>query len=168
MNTHQLQCAIDCDVKMNVKIIGTYSADNIPNKPHTLPFGFIVNTDPHNLPGQHWIAFYADEHGVLEAFDSFGISPSKYSPCMKQFMKTFNNVVVNNKRVQSLESNVCGQYCLFYLMCRCRGYFMSDVINIFSNDSTLNDQFVYRFIDDRFYCCMHSCSSFCQICKNKL
>lgn len=53
-------------------------------------------------------------------------------------------------------------------MCRCKGYSMKDIINIFDRDFKVNDQFVYNFIDERFYCCMHTMSGFCQTCENKM
>lgn len=65
MITHQLQCAIRCDGDMNRKIIGVYAANDIPKKKYPLPYGLIVNTDPHYIPGKHWVALYIDERGLL-------------------------------------------------------------------------------------------------------
>lgn len=166
MNSYELKCVIDCDLEVRGKVIGIFPADRIPKKLPTEPYGLIVNTDPHYLPGKHWIAFYV-EHGKVEAFDSYGNTPSRYSSYIKQFMQRFTRVESNTKELQSLNTSVCGQYCLFYLMCRCRGYEMTDIVNIFNDNLNMNDQFVYTFIDDRFYCCMHATSTTCQICTNK-
>lgn len=163
MNTRQLQCAIDCDVEMKKTLIGVYAADNIPKKHHPMPYGFIVNTDPHQLPGKHWIACYI-KNNVLETFDSYGHSPGILSPFIKRYMNTFERTLNNTKRLQSSETRVCGQYCFFYLMCRCRGFSMKDITNLFTHDFMLNDQFVYNFIDERFHCCMHHMSEYYQIC----
>lgn len=81
-------------------------------------------------------------------------------------MNTFEEQLIN--RDYRAQKRVCGQYCLLYLMCRCKGYSMKDIINIFDRDFKVNDQFVYNFIDERFYCCMHTISGFCQICVNKM
>lgn len=49
---------------------GTYSADQIPTlKKHEC---CIVNTDPHNKPGEHWTALLRRDDGKLLFFDSFG------------------------------------------------------------------------------------------------
>ena len=39
----------------------------------------ILNTDPKDKPGAHWIALYAAIAGPIELFDSFGFSPINYS-----------------------------------------------------------------------------------------
>jgi len=168
MNTHQLQCAIDCHVDMNKTIIGVYPANDIPKKQYLPPYGFIINTDPRQLPGKHWIAMYINERGVLEAFDSYGNLPSLYSPYIKRFMDTFKRRLINTKRIQGSETRVCGQYCLFYLLCRCKGYSMKEITDIFNEDFQINDQFVYNFIDERFHCCMYPMSGLCQTCVNKI
>ena len=166
MIIHQLQCAIRCDDDMNRKIIGVYASNDIPKKKYPLPYGLIVNTDPHYLPGKHWVAFYIDERGLLETFDSYGIPSSLYSPFMERFMNTFEEQFIN--RDYRAQKRVCGQYCLLYLMCRCKGYSMKDIINIFDRDFKVNDQFVSNVIDERCYCCMHTMSGFCQTCVNKM
>lgn len=166
MNNYQLQCIIDCDVKMKKNVVGVFPADRIPKRHSTNPYGMIVNTDPHHLPGRHWVAFFIN-NDHLEAFDSYGHSPGLYSINLMQFMQRFRRVTINTKELQDSKTNVCGQFCLYYLMCRCRGYSMSDIVNTFSNDLALNDQFVYTFINDRYYCCMHHFATYCQICTNK-
>ena len=162
MNTYQLQCAINYDCNMRNTVCGVYAADEIPQTLHSFT-GLVPNTDPKQRPGKHWIAFFYD-NGVLECFDSYGRSPELYSPHLGQFMRSFPTRRVNVKRLQSSDTTVCGQYCLFYLMCRTRGYSMEEITNMFDNNYHLNDEFVYKFINERFYCCM-SCSMIqCQIC----
>ena len=44
--------------------IGTFSRDLLPNDlPLMRKAGLIVNTDTHDLPGEHWIAIYLDKNG---------------------------------------------------------------------------------------------------------
>ena len=83
-------------------------------------------------------------------------------------MYYFEEQLIKTKRIWSSETRVCGQYCILYLMWRCKGYSMKDIINIFDRDFKVNDQFVYNFIDERIYCCMHTMSGFCQTCVNKM
>lgn len=164
MNTHQLECCITCDEDMNKTIIGVYASDRIPNEPVSPPYGFIVNTHPYHLPGEHWLAFFVDKHGTLESFDSYGNIPSAYSERFDRLMAKFTRLEINRKRLQSSNSNVCGQYCLFYLMCRSRGYSMADILTMFNHTWEDNDQFVYTFINDRFNCCMNNLPNICQSC----
>ncbi|CAC5416578.1 unnamed protein product [Mytilus coruscus] len=155
---------------MKNKIMKVCAADEIQQKLQTPPFGFITNTDPHQLPGRHWVACYVDENNILEIFDSYGNSPDALSPYITRYMNLFERTLFNHKRLQSSKTKVCGQYCLFYLMCRCRNYSQKEVIDIFNDDFERNDQFVYDFIEQRFHCCIHNTSVFNQICKciNKL
>jgi hypothetical protein len=89
MNTEQLQRAIQCDAYMTGCVLGVFSADHIPI--NLLPgTGVIVNTDPANLPGRHWVAFYLNQLNDVECFDSFGNSPVVYSIYLKQFMNRFS------------------------------------------------------------------------------
>lgn len=163
MNTHQLQCAIENDSNMKYNVCGVYAADKTPQTLRTCK-GFIANTDPHQQLGKHWIAFFYD-NDTLECFDSYGRFPDVYSVYLRQFMRQFYKIKVNKKRLQSNDTAVCGQYCLFYLMCRTRGYSMDQIIDMFNSDHHLNDQFVYTFIDERFHCCMSNSSPTYQICK---
>lgn len=156
MNTSQLQCVIDCDPEMKKHISGVYAANELPHIIWKPSNGFIANTDPIYSPGQHWIAFYFNENGFMEFFDSYGNSPEQFSPYFKQYMGNYPSIKVNKKRLQSNDTIVCGQYCLFYLMCRTRGYSMHQIVDFFNSDFHLNDQFVYHFIDERFYCCVSS------------
>ena len=158
MSTYQLKCAINHDCNMRNAICGVYPADKIPRTLRMCK-GFIVNTDPHQKPGKHWIVFFYDDD-TLECFDSDGRSPDGYSVYLRQFMGQFYRIKVNKKRLQSNDTAVCGQYCLFYLMGRTRGYSLDQITDMFNENYHLNDQFVYNFIDERFHCCMFysSCS----------
>ena len=82
---------------MNRKIIGVYASNDIPKKKYPLPYGLIVNADPHYLPFKHWVAFYIDERGLLETFDSYGIPPSLYSPLMERFMNYFEEQLIKQR-----------------------------------------------------------------------
>ena len=169
MNTVQLKCVIECDPFMKKGVLGVYPLDAIPK---TLPkrYGFILNTDPRHLPGQHWLAFYCDDEGRVEFFDSYGNPPSKYSSTIQTFMRRQSNARINSVRLQSIESTVCGQFCLFYLFMRTRGYSMLRIIDYFSTDYSVNDEFVYEFVQYNFSDCMNNFENgqICvKLCENK-
>lgn len=82
----------------------------------------IVNSDPSDKPGTHWVAFFMnksqqieDNRPILEFFDSYGLPPSTYS--FDHISSAFN-VLSNKYSLQSYSSTVCGHYCLFYLYLR--------------------------------------------------
>lgn len=165
MNTYQIQCAINSDNEMKQSILGVYPSDELCRLRLKTGMGLIANTDIHQLPGKHWIAFYYNKKNILEVFDSFGRSEKELAVFFKNFMHNFRNFLTNKKRLQGGDTTVCGQYCLFYLMCRVRGLSMQQITDLFSENYQLNDQFVYDFIDNRFHCCVNNvCNASGQSC----
>jgi len=79
-------------------------------------------------------------------------------------MTVYSRIEINSKRLQSKDTTVCGQYCLFYLMCRTRGYSLYQITDLFTENFNLNDQFVYNVIDEQFYCCMSICRNNYKVC----
>jgi hypothetical protein len=45
---------------------------------------------------------------------------------------------------------VCGQFCLFYLHHRCRGYDMREITGMFCGDNEINDILVNEFINEKY------------------
>ncbi|KAK3704916.1 hypothetical protein QZH41_005383, partial [Actinostola sp. cb2023] len=59
--------------------LGVFPADRLPTT-HRSGTGLIVNTDPSDRPGTHWVAMYWDNEGRAEFFDSYGQTPQSYHP----------------------------------------------------------------------------------------
>ncbi len=108
---------------------------------------YVVNTDPSWLSGTHWVAFYFPLRGPAEYFDPAGHTPERYN-------RRFSNIllvnglsyVYNTDRLQSQLSTMCGAYCLFYGMWRCRGLSMGDILNELSSDHGHNERTVHDFL----------------------
>lgn len=164
MNTYQLQCVIQCDPCMKTTVLGVFPADRLPSIPHQRPVGFIANTDPSHAPGRHWVAFFFDVDGSIECFDSYGKSPNELSEYIKLYVSRFTEININKKRLQNSFTAVCGQYCLYYLICRCRGISMNQTLQIFDRNLLMNDQFVFDFVNDRFFCCVGDNCGNNQVC----
>ena len=60
--------------RLNCRDVGVYAADRLP-RVWTRSTAIVANTDEHNRPGKHWVAFYIDEHGHGTYFDSYGLPP---------------------------------------------------------------------------------------------
>ena len=121
---------------------GVFPRDRIPTITQ-FPCCFILNSDSSNQPGSHWLAIYLPNDCCLEFFDSYALPPSFYG-------FSFTSTISNNKLLQSNSSNVCGQYCIFYLIQRSRGYSMRDIQNMFCLDSNWNDMRVANFVQKYF------------------
>src|SRR5579871_5314319 len=117
---------------------GVFAADEIPERFAQYPVGYVINTDPRALPGQHWVAYYHSSPNSNEFFDSYGNPPSTFS------LKTFPQLTYNKLCFQELDSDVCGQYCIFYLYKRSKNFSLDYITKILSNART-PDQFVSQF-----------------------
>ena len=126
-----------------VRFLGVYPANMIPASDSILQFPscFIANIDPAFLPGTHWVAFYYETAKNLDFFDSSGHSPSYYSFAIHSNTQiNFNPFVI-----QSLTSDVCGEYCLFFLYFRSRNNSLSSISRLLYKSSK-TDSHIRRFI----------------------
>lgn len=145
MNSNEISKILRrCKITRN-KFKGVFSSENMPKKStyFQTPFCFVVNTDPSWLPGAHWVAIFVDQDQKIEFFDSFGRRP------MTQHLKNFcgREYTFNERIIQSLTSNVCGQYCIYFLYNRCSGKSFSRIMKCFNpNTAWINDRIVKSFV----------------------
>lgn len=85
MNTIELTSIVK-RISNRAHLLGVLACDQLPTKPIRYPCMGIVNTDPSDLPGKHWLAFYITKDKQGYFFDSFGNSPDKFSPEIKVFL----------------------------------------------------------------------------------
>jgi len=93
--------------------------------------GIVFNTDPHDGPGEHWIAAFCDmrpelEYPKMTYFDSYGQKPE---PEIQRLMKKWKDQVDDMKihpKPMDLSYNAvrhqykdaqCGMYCIYFLHC---------------------------------------------------
>ena len=80
---------------------------------------YIINTDDHDEPGEHWLAVYFDKD--VEYFDSFGLFP------LDSRLEIGDDYVYNAAPMQQIFSNAYGIYCVHYILHRARGHSMIDI-----------------------------------------
>jgi hypothetical protein len=142
LTTEQLECLLDCVVADTTRVLGAYPADCIPLRLRYSDIAvtsakfadiqhknthccFIVNTHPSGAPGEHWLAFFLNAStGLVEYFDSFGLPLAAHTHVFAAFesRKLLPACVSANtgQMLQSVNSTVCGQYCVAYLYWRSR------------------------------------------------
>ena len=119
---------------------GVYSRDTLPKSVRGL---IVCNTDPHDKPGEHWVAMYIDEQ-CGEFFDSFGRPPTKV---FKNFLnKHCKRWIFNERQLQSICSRFCGHYCVYYCILRSRGIDLRKISSSLTDDTGFNDVLVHGFI----------------------
>lgn len=127
---------------LNVGHAGVYPADRIP-RVWTKSTAIVANTDNHDRPGQHWVAFYLDKHGEGTYFDSYGLPPldSRFNLRLRRNSTTHK---WNIMRLQNTFSQTCGQYCCVFLYYLSRGYKLKQFLKIFSEDYEDNDKLIVQ------------------------
>jgi len=75
---------------------------------------------------------------------------SYFDPFHKQFIKFMNSHsetwTFNDTVLQPPFSSVCGQYCVYYLLYKSRGFATSEIVSRFSNNLFENDCSVSQFV----------------------
>jgi len=141
MDTLEIEKILNSDPGLKDSFLGVFASDQLPVI-EKYPSCLVVNTDPHDKQGLHWIAinFTVDHTG--EYFCSYGRPPWVRS--IKDFMKkNADKIVINKKCVQTPLSSVCGQWCIFYLVMRyCE--FPMRIVEI------ANDCYVAAFVNTNF------------------
>jgi hypothetical protein len=90
--------------------------------------GIVINTDPHDGPGEHWVAVFADLRPELQFprvtyFDSYAAVPEKeVKTLMKRWKEQWDATGIHaegmkmtfNKTRHQYKSSECGMYCLYF------------------------------------------------------
>ena len=156
MDTLQLIKLLKSDPATAAVFGGVLARDKLPLL--TANKCYICNTDISSKPGKHWIAIYI-ENNKGEYFDSYGLPP------LKEFELFLSNNTskweFNDKQLQSFDSSVCGEYCVVYLMLRCRGVSLKNFGAMFSHDLEKNNKLISKLptlVVDNTKLTMNDCS----------
>jgi len=147
MDTIQISNILSTDCNLAITFSGVYASDRLPLNCEQ-PAAIVANTDPHDKPGSHWVAFYL-EGGVGEYFDSFGLPPINinFLNFLNRNCKRWN---YNADDFQSLGSTVCGHYCIWYLSQKAKGRSLAEIQRDFCPDNKKNDKKVASLIEKKF------------------
>jgi hypothetical protein len=145
MNTRQISHALQSNGITRPTFRGVFSSDSQFSM-EPFPGGCVINTDPSNQPGMHWIAVYQETPDIVEVFDSFGKEISTYG--IDAFKS--KRIINQTDQLQSSSSTVCGQYCLFFLLRRASGEKYTHIIHLFTDNKVSNDVMVCQYINHYF------------------
>lgn len=161
MNTSQLTTVLQRDPFTRALFRGVFPSDQLPSQVPHYPSVFIANVDALGKPGSHWCAFYFTSKHDGEFFDSYGQPPQDFSPMFYRFLENNTRTwTFNTQCLQSIDSMVCGHYCLYYALNRCRKRSMKAIVSRFTNNTRLNDQWVKRFIVKHFGFVYHNITKY--------
>ena len=140
MNTGQLDHALRTNRLTSKLFRGVVAADRLPLLTEQRGT-YVVNTDPHHLPGKHWVALHFTRDRTLY-FDPMGAPIPKHLRDQLRTTGTFRKTTLHHvlsRRIQGLR-HTCGFYCAYYVLCLAepRHYTM----DIFTDDLDFNDRVV--------------------------
>jgi hypothetical protein len=118
---------------------GVFPCDQLPYDAN-LPINIIANTDPANLPGEHWICISIKKNGRGQYFDSFGLPPLKEEFFNFLERKCTKGWSYNKVALQNLNSQTCGHYCVLYVIFKCQDLSYKNFISKFNSNTLENDK----------------------------
>ena len=171
MNTIELTSVLRKRTTRDTNFLGVRPCDQLPKTVVCkLPAMLVVNTDPSDKPGQHWLGIYITEnkHGLF--FDSFGHPPSFFPQEINHFLlKNCVEMYHSAIQVQNNHSTTCGQHCVFFLWHIQKKIPYSKVLNMYGPNLVCNDTMVTHFVsrihpyvchDQNFKCVQCSCATY--------
>ena len=145
----------DGDIKRKIRLngdsatqkafLGVFPIDDLPFSLPSYPAIFVVNTQSHNLPGEHWIAIFIDQQRRGEVFDSLALPPSLLlTQWMNRFCRSWRR---NHFSYQHPFSAACGSFVIYFVLHRLRVSHLNDITNCFTRELYANEKFIVSFYD---------------------
>ena len=121
--------------------IGVFPIDKLPTQIPRYPCFLVVNTQAHNLPGEHWLSIYISKGRRGEVFDSLGLPIGHF---LRRWLNSHATAGWSNNRkvYQNPLSDTCGAFAIFYILNRLQSEQLP-----FSSCLLVNDILVKSFYD---------------------
>jgi hypothetical protein len=124
------------------KEVYVLSCDELPKTLPSVGWSCIVNSDPADKKGEHWLSCYVSKERHLEFFDSLAFPKMlENNIYFKNFFSLFDSIERNQGMLQSPFSEICGLVTIMYLYYRCnRKMSMKEIVlkkftdNVFENE----------------------------------
>ena len=148
MNTFELEHILQRNISPREIFLGVFALDSLPTRTELRQqnrWFLVCNCCPSTKRGHHWVAVFYN-HGSIEFFDSFSLSPWAYDVRMTTFLhytSRAREILYNDVRLQEIDSDVCGHYCILFGVARSGG---DTFQNIVKELSTLTRDNLVKFI----------------------
>ena len=144
MNTREIQYILRKHQKTGPVFLGAVPSDGIPDT-DIFPYAVVINTEPHDDCGRHWVAVFVESKDNVEYFDSYGGLPNSN---IASFLLRFPHVLRHTERFQSLSSTVCGHYCIFFLTKRCSRRSFAQIVSVLQAQRPRTDRYVANYVSN--------------------
>lgn len=116
---------------------GVFPSDNLPKYKKQFN-SYIINLDPSNKPGSHWIAVYFGKN-ICYYFCSYGTDPNEN--ILKFIRHNAKYIEWNKSLFQSLYSTTCGLFCIYFL----HKINNSEKLNLNPRNTTYNENIIKNY-----------------------
>jgi len=91
----------------------------------------------------HWLAMFKISDTQVEFFDSYGHPPQSYGLSANPYY----DLISSQQQLQSTNSNVCGHYCIWFLLSRAVNKSYEEILKMFSTTNLVaNDNIVRELV----------------------
>jgi hypothetical protein len=127
---------------------GVYCSNTLPKIQNVdKKIFFVVNLDPSYKNGSHWVVIMLNKKGKKNIyFDSYGLAPKKYG--FKKYMHHFYKY--NSKKLQHHFSTCCGQWCMYFILEKCKGKKLKKITEFFGKNFLGNDHIMNLIVEREF------------------
>lgn len=110
--------------------IGVFACDRLPFRIEG-PATLIINTDPGDEPGEHWVAVHLLGAERADFFCPFGFPP--LIPDIQRFLSRNGSrgLRYNQCTMQDATTTICGDFCICFVRCVARGICLPEFISQF-------------------------------------
>lgn len=145
MDTHTIDQLLLKNPLTRKFYLGCYPADKIPLT-NRVPVSIVVNEDEADKPGTHWVAIFIKSKEHVYYFDSYASLPNVN---IASYLDRFQGITLNPVPFQSLQSEVCAHYALFFVYMASAGRSMTTITNILKAQNN-PDSYVVNFVKRNF------------------
>ena len=142
MNTREIEYILRKNRKTASVFLGAVPSDGIPDA-SIFPYAVVINTEPHDDRGRHWVAVFVESKDRVEYFDSYGGLPNSN---IATFLLRFPHLLRHTDSFQSLSSKVCGHYCIFFLIKRCSRRSFAQIVSTLKAQRPRTDRYVANYV----------------------
>jgi hypothetical protein len=118
MNTSELYSCLHNMLKCHNVHFDVIPCDRLKNISYKKTTFLIVNTDDSTKPGEHWVGIVINKNAI-NFMCSYGVPMGAYGIHFENIARRLRRKILQRyKCIQSDNTNVCGQYALYYMYCK--------------------------------------------------
>ena len=145
MNTLELKQLGTSHPSLKKYFKGVFASNGLPKFVFNYPAAFILNTQPRSKSGEHWVAIFLNARHHGEYFDSYGFPPMNQN-VIRFLRRNTTSWTYSKKVLQNPISFMCGGYCIYFLIKKCQGQSLRNILSTFKNNTVENDNKIKRFL----------------------